>query len=207
MTDNRDKPDAEELKKRLSPEQYHVTQENGTEMAFRNAYWDNKVEGIYVDIVSGKPLFSSRDKFDSGTGWPSFTQPLDPANRDPASGSLALHDAHRSAQHAQRLAPRPPVRRRPGPDRHALLHEFRLAALHRQGRPGKGRLRGIPQIIHVGWAKATRPCPPSALPFQQPFPQPPADKADAQHGQVMPLDDVDDRVVQLRAAAATTRRR
>ena len=84
MTDKRDKPDAEELKKRLSPEQYHVTQENGTEMAFRNAYWDNKADGIYVDIVSGKPLFSSRDKFDSGTGWPSFTRALDPAN-------VALH--------------------------------------------------------------------------------------------------------------------
>jgi methionine-R-sulfoxide reductase len=80
MTDSHDKPAAEELKQRLSPEQYHVTQENGTEMAFRNAYWDNKAEGIYVDIVSGKPLFSSRDKFDSGTGWPSFTQALDAAN-------------------------------------------------------------------------------------------------------------------------------
>jgi len=71
---------AGELKNRLTAEQYHVTQENGTEMAFRNAYWDNKHEGIYVDIVSGKPLFSSLDKFDSGTGWPSFTRPLDPAN-------------------------------------------------------------------------------------------------------------------------------
>ncbi len=80
MSDSHNKPAAEELKKRLSPEQYHVTQENGTEMAFRNAYWDNKAEGIYVDIVSGKPLFSSRDKFDSGTGWPSFTQPIDAAN-------------------------------------------------------------------------------------------------------------------------------
>ncbi|MDP2784184.1 MAG: peptide-methionine (R)-S-oxide reductase MsrB [Sulfurimicrobium sp.] len=80
MTDNHDKPAAEELKKRLSPEQYHVTQENGTEMAFRNAYWDNKAPGIYVDVVSGKPLFSSRDKFDSGTGWPSFSQALDVAN-------------------------------------------------------------------------------------------------------------------------------
>jgi methionine-R-sulfoxide reductase len=80
MPDNCDKPAAKELKQRLSPEQYHVTQENGTEMPFRNAYWDNKKEGIYVDVVSGKPLFSSRDKFDSGTGWPSFTQALDPAN-------------------------------------------------------------------------------------------------------------------------------
>ncbi len=61
----------------LSDMQYHVTQENGTEPAFRNEYWDNKEEGIYVDVVSGKPLFSSTDKFDSGTGWPSFTKPID----------------------------------------------------------------------------------------------------------------------------------
>lgn len=74
------KPDASELKKRLGSERYRVTQENGTEMAFRNAYWDNKKEGIYVDVVSGEPLFSSLDKFDSGTGWPSFTRPLEPSN-------------------------------------------------------------------------------------------------------------------------------
>ena len=57
--------------------QYHVTQECGTEPAFRNAYWNNHEKGIYVDIVSGEPLFSSRDKFDSGTGWPSFTRPIE----------------------------------------------------------------------------------------------------------------------------------
>lgn len=78
MTDNHATPG--DLKKRLSPEQYRVTQENGTEPAFHNAYWDNKAEGIYVDVVSGAPLFSSRDKFDSGTGWPSFTRALDPAS-------------------------------------------------------------------------------------------------------------------------------
>ncbi len=65
-----------ELKKSLTPEQYHVTKEDGTEPAFRNEYWDNKKPGIYVDRISGKPLFSSLDKFDSGTGWPSFTKPL-----------------------------------------------------------------------------------------------------------------------------------
>ena len=65
------------LKNRLDPLQYHVTQECGTEPPFSNAYWDNKRPGIYVDIVSGVPLFSSLDKFDSGTGWPSFTKPLD----------------------------------------------------------------------------------------------------------------------------------
>lgn len=65
-----------ELKKRLTPIQYEVTQENGTERPFRNEYNDNKREGIYVDVVSGEPLFSSLDKYDSGTGWPSFTRPL-----------------------------------------------------------------------------------------------------------------------------------
>ena len=71
------KPSDAELKKRLSPLQYHVTQEAGTERAFDNAYWNNHEDGLYVDIVSGEPLFSSRDKFDSGTGWPSFTKPID----------------------------------------------------------------------------------------------------------------------------------
>lgn len=66
----------EELKKRLTKLQYHVTQESGTEPPFRNEYWDEGREGIYVDIVSGEPLFSSRDKFDAGCGWPSFTRPL-----------------------------------------------------------------------------------------------------------------------------------
>ena len=71
------KPSKSELKKRLTELQYEVTQEEGTERPFNNAYWDNHKEGIYVDIVSGEPLFSSTDKFESGTGWPSFTRPID----------------------------------------------------------------------------------------------------------------------------------
>ena len=65
---------------RLTPEQYQVTQEKGTEPAFRNEYWDNKEPGIYVDVVSGEPLFASVNKFNSGTGWPSFTVPIEPGN-------------------------------------------------------------------------------------------------------------------------------
>jgi peptide methionine sulfoxide reductase msrA/msrB len=74
------KPSKEELKKRLTPLQYKVTQEEGTEKPFDNEYADNKKAGIYVDIVSGEPLFSSRDKYDSGTGWPSFIKPLESGN-------------------------------------------------------------------------------------------------------------------------------
>lgn len=72
--------DAAELAQKLSPLQYKVTQKDGTEPPFQNEYWDNKRAGIYVDVVSGEPLFSSLDKFDSGTGWPSFTQPLERSN-------------------------------------------------------------------------------------------------------------------------------
>ena len=74
------KPDDSTLKKKLTSLQYEVTQRKGTERAFQNEYWDNHKEGIYLDIVSGEPLFSSLDKFDSGTGWPSFTRPLEPNN-------------------------------------------------------------------------------------------------------------------------------
>ena len=74
------KPSDEELRRKLTPEQYKVTQHEATERAFSNEYWDNHADGIYVDIVSGEPLFSSHDKYDSGCGWPSFTKPLEPAN-------------------------------------------------------------------------------------------------------------------------------
>lgn len=74
------KPSKKKLKKQLTPLQYRVTQKNGTEPAFQNKYWDHKKEGIYVDIVSGEPLFSSKHKFQSGSGWPSFTKPLEHSN-------------------------------------------------------------------------------------------------------------------------------
>ena len=73
-----DRPDQTDLKARLTELQYQVTQCDATEPPFRNEYWDEHREGLYVDVVSGEPLFSSRDKYDSGTGWPSFTRPLRP---------------------------------------------------------------------------------------------------------------------------------
>ena len=73
-------PSDAELRQRLTPLQYQVTRKDGTEPAFNNEYWDNKAAGIYVDVISGEPLFSSLDKYKSGTGWPSFTKPLEPDN-------------------------------------------------------------------------------------------------------------------------------
>jgi methionine-R-sulfoxide reductase len=78
MTTTFRKPSEDELKQRLTPLQFKVTQKEGTEQAFNNEYWNNHDEGLYVDIVSGEPLFSSRHKYDSGTGWPSFWQPIAP---------------------------------------------------------------------------------------------------------------------------------
>jgi len=77
---NNQKRDSAELAQKLTPLQYRVTQKEGTEPPFQNEYWDNKEPGIYVDVVSGEVLFSSHDKYDSGTGWPSFTRPLEESN-------------------------------------------------------------------------------------------------------------------------------
>jgi len=97
--ENFKKPSKDVLKKELTLEQYKVTQESGTEPAFNNAYWDNHKAGIYVDVVSGEPLFSSLDKFESGTGWPSFTKPLEPGNivtREDRTWYLAVRTEVRS---------------------------------------------------------------------------------------------------------------
>ncbi|MDF1530609.1 MAG: peptide-methionine (R)-S-oxide reductase MsrB, partial [Sedimenticola sp.] len=76
MAERWTRPGDEQIRQMLTPEQYRVTQEEATERPFSNPYWNNKANGIYVDVVSGEPLFSSKDKFKSGTGWPSFTRPL-----------------------------------------------------------------------------------------------------------------------------------
>lgn len=99
MSQNQERPD---LKDRLTPEQYRVTCQCGTEPPFQNAYWDNKQSGLYLDIISGRPLFSSAHKFDSGTGWPSFTRPLDPEEivevQDTSYGMIRTEVRSRSGQ-------------------------------------------------------------------------------------------------------------
>jgi methionine-R-sulfoxide reductase len=95
------KPSDAELRRKLTPEQYEVTQHAETEYPFRNAYWNNHDAGIYVDIVSGEPLFSSLDKFESGTGWPSFTRPLQPENiKSRGDSSLGMDRTEVRSAHA-----------------------------------------------------------------------------------------------------------
>ena len=103
VADQDKQPSREELKRRLTPMQYQVTQEAATEPPFKNAFWDQKTPGLYVDVVSGAPLFSSLDKFDSGCGWPSFTRPLDPgavATKSDTSLGMARTEVRSSAAHS-----------------------------------------------------------------------------------------------------------
>ena len=93
----------------LTPEQYRVTQQDGTERPFQNEYWDNKEPGLYVDLVSGEPLFASVDKFDSGTGWPSFTKPLEQGNVVENVDRSLRHDSHRGSLHARQQSSRASV--------------------------------------------------------------------------------------------------
>ena len=100
MTDFK-KPSDADLKKQLSPIQYQVTQHEGTEKPFHNEYWDNHQAGIYVDVVSGEPLFSSLDKYESGTGWPSFTKPLEKTNvREKTDRTLFMERTEVRSAHA-----------------------------------------------------------------------------------------------------------
>ena len=129
---------------RLSPEQYRVTQENGTEAPGTGEYLDNKQPGIYVDIVSGEPLFASSDKFESGCGWPSFTKPIEPANVNELRDDHARHGTHRGALGARRQPSRARVSRRSeGPRRIALLHQLGLPAVRPSGRYGSRGLWGL----------------------------------------------------------------
>ena len=124
----------------LSPEQYHVTQKNGTERPFTGEYWDNHEPGIYVDVVSGEPLFASIDKFESGSGWPSFTKPIDTDQRGREARLQPPDAAHRGPVDERRQPPRPRVQRRPARrGRVALLHQLGFAEVHPPRRPRGSR--------------------------------------------------------------------
>ena len=130
------KPSDDELRQRLTPLQYSVTQENGTEPAFKNEYWDNHEKGIYVDVVSGEPLFSSTDKFESGTGWPSFTRPLVPENIvEKTDRSFFMTRTEVRSKHGDSHLGHV-FDDGPGADRTPLLHEFSGPALYPQGQAG-----------------------------------------------------------------------
>ena len=128
------KPDDATLRNILTPLQYKVTQKEGTEPAFNNEYWNNHRDGIYVDIVSGEPLFSSKDKFESGTGWPSFTKPLDPDNivTREDRGFFMIRTEVRSKHgdsHLGHVFPDGP------PHWAAILHEFGCHEIHTKREP------------------------------------------------------------------------
>ena len=144
---HRGKPNDEELRQRLTPLQYKVTQHEGTEAPFRNEYWDHKDPGIYVDVVSGEPLFSSLDKYDSRTGWPSFTRPLEPENVTTREDRSLLMPRTEVRSRDGRLASRSRLRRRAGAHRSPLLHELRRASVHPRG-PSRGRrVRSVPVAV------------------------------------------------------------
>ena len=136
--------DREGRRARLSPLAFKVTQEKGTEPPFQNADWDNHEEGLYVDVISGIPLFSSRDKFDSDCGWPSFSQPI-------GSGRIGRHvnlshgmvhtEVTSTATEAHLGTSSAMGRERGGP---SLLHKLRGAAVRTQGPDGRRRVRGVP---------------------------------------------------------------
>ena len=142
------KPDDATLRKRLTPLQYKVTQQEGTEPPFQNEYDKNKREGIYVDIVSGEPLFSSFDKYDSGTGWPSFTKPLEVRQHRGKGRPGSVHAAHRGAKQACGLPSRACLSGRPAAHGAPLLHEFSRSAVHPPGGPGKGGVRPVSEAVH-----------------------------------------------------------
>lgn len=138
MTDRRD----DELRRRLTPIQYEVTRHNATEPPFANPYWDNDEEGLYVDVVTGEPLFSSRHQFDAGCGWPSFDRTL-------AGAPVTEHREYVDSVYAangstgQRRAFGTCIHRRANGDGTAVLHQFRRAPLYPGERSRAGRIRRL----------------------------------------------------------------
>ena len=124
------KPAAESIRDKLTAEQYRVTQESGTERAFTGEFWDKFEKGIYVDVVTGEPLFSSTDKYESGCGWPAFTKPIEEPCRGGTGGPEPRNAPHGGQKPRRRLPSRPCVHRRSGvAQRRALLHQQRSPAL------------------------------------------------------------------------------
>ena len=133
----------EDLRKKLTPEQYRITQMCGTEPAFHNAYWNEHRAGIYVDIVTGEPLFSSLDKFDSGSGWPSFTKPIEKVHvTEKTDRTFGMERTEvrskKSDSHLGHL-----FDDGPGADAHALLHQLWRASLRSLGKDEGRRLRRL----------------------------------------------------------------
>ena len=137
------------LRERLSPMQYKVTQKNGTEPPFQNEYWDNKRGGLYVDVVSGEPLFSTLDKFDSGTGWPSFTKPLEPENIMNKEDRSFFTVRTEVRSRYGRFTSRSSFFRRSPSYGDEILHKFCISQVYSQRRSGKGRIGGVPQVVQV----------------------------------------------------------
>merc|ERR1712146_308020 len=134
----------EEYKQKLSPEEYHVARQAGTERAFTGRYWDMKKDGIYKCVCCGTPLFDSNSKYDSGSGWPSFFQPISPDAPIEELRHQHGYGPHRGPLQELRLPSRPRVQRRSqGEDRHALLHQLVLAQV-----PGEGRRQRV-QVLKM----------------------------------------------------------
>ncbi len=132
MSEQGTKKTEEQWREKLTHEQYHVTREKGTEPAFSGAYWKTKTPGTYVCVCCGEPLFQSDAKFDSGTGWPSFTAPVDDAEGGSGDRHKLRNDAHRGDVPEVRGPSWPRLSGWPCTHRHALLHQFSVVAAGRR---------------------------------------------------------------------------